>query len=368
MWPTGNRLAHACAAALVLLVGTAGYLAIGLHLYGQYQTLYGNYQVDPTSRCGTLITWSPPAEVLTGLYANRASLVTVRFRSPHPESIRLTVSIPGFTQEQSVDTQSTPTFRTQAFKPPLSGPAVLDMLVGPSARDAQILLRVQSGATTCDMVVPVRLRSRQLMQWQDAAGNDQSAYLAGWVTPWDASVGSLVGKASDYVVRNPSLYPDVPALYGYDDGQASAQAVIEQVDAVFDTLQFVYHVHYVDENPPYPLSGTQIVQLPKDMLASSPPTGMCVDTTVLMASALRHMGLRPYIIIVPHHAFLGVALTANAPGPQAFWETTDLNQGVRGDQANVDGDTKYNQFKQSDQILRVIDVAQSEHQGINPIE
>jgi hypothetical protein len=368
MWPTGGRLIRMTVVALVLVSGAAGYLMFGLRLYGQYQNMYGNYQLDPASACGALITWTPPPAILTAFYVNSPQFLTIRYRSPHPEHIRLTVSIAGFTQEQSVDTESSPTFRTQSFKPPLSSPSILDALVGPGHRDAQILLRVQAGGKICDASRPVQLISRQIIEWQDASGKDESQYLAGWVTPNDPSISSLVGAAGSMLVQNPARYPDITSLYGYNGGNATAAQVTEQVNAIFDTLQFVYHVHYVNENIPYPPSGKEQVQLPKDLLASKPPAGMCVETSVLMASALSRIGLRPYIIIVPRHAFLGVALSANASGPQAYWETSDLNNGVRGDQANVHGDTEYNQYQTAGQILRDLDVTQLQQHGYGPIE
>ncbi len=141
------------------------------------------------------------------------------------------------------------------------------------------------------------------------------------------------------------------------------------MNALFDTLQFQSHVHYVDENyVPYQQGGSQLIQLPKDVLSTTPPTGMCVETTVLMASAVERIGLRPFIVIVPQHAFLGVALGVAPDAPLAYWETSDLNGGVRGDQANVHGESEYNQFHSKDQILRVVDVEQERQLGIEPIE
>ena len=367
MWLSGGRLARISAAALVLLLGAAGYLLIGMRLYSQYQSDYGNFQVDPASECGALITWAPPSLVLTAFYANSPEFVVVRYRSPHPQQLRLTVTIQGFTQDQSVVVESTPTFRTQAFKPPLIGPDVLDTLIGPGARDTQVSLQVQAGAKTCSASLPVRLYSRQIMEWQNAANTDESSNLASWVTPNDPSIATLVGRASDWLNNHPALYPDISGLYGYLNAATPGQ-VAEQTDAIFDTLQFVYHVHYVDSNIPNPPSGQEQIQLPKDMLATSPPSGMCVETTVLMASALRHIGLRPYIVVVPQHAFLGVALGDSTTSPRAYWETSDLQNGVRGDQAMLHGDTEYNQFQQQGRILRVLDVTQLEQQGYGPIE
>jgi hypothetical protein len=78
--------------------------------------------------------------------------------------------------------------------------------------------------------------------------------------------------------------------------------------------------------------------------------------------------LRPFIVIVPQHAFLGVALGPGPGAPLAYWETSDLNGGVNGDQASVHGKSEYNQFQQRGQILRVIDIQQQRQQGIEPIE
>jgi hypothetical protein len=367
----GGPLVRFAAVGLALLVAASSYVAVGLHLYGRYQLAYSNYQVDPAGKCGVLITWSPPSDVFTAFYVNQPEFLVARYRSPHPQQLRLTLSIPHFTQEQSFDVKGSPAFRPQSFQPPLSDPTVLDTLVGPHARDAQIVLRVRTeNGTICDTSWPVRLESRQIMQWQDAAGNDQSHYLAGWVTPQADVISTLVGRVAQWLGQNPRSYPAASALTGsgYDGGQASPRAVIDQVNAIFDTLQFVYHVHYVDENVPYQQNGTQLIQLPKDMLGSAAPTGMCVETTLLMASAVERMGMRPFVIIVPHHAFLGVALSPAPDAQLAYWETSDLNGGIKGDQATIHGKTEYNMFHQSSQILRVIDIERARQQGIEPIE
>jgi hypothetical protein len=364
-WPRAAGL------GVLLLALAAGYVGIGLRLFDQYRSAYANYQVDAASACGALITWSPPARVFTGFYPNLPRLVAVRYRGTFPQSLRLTLSIPHFTQEQSFDVRGTTQFQEQAFKPPLLSADVLDALVSPGSRDAQILLSVRGGnGKTCDISSPVRLESRQLMQWQDSAGNDQAAYLAGWVTPQAPEVNGLVSLAAEWLTdpAHASDYPSAPAFIGYDGGKATARAVTEQVNALFDTLQFKSHLQYVDDNVYYHEGATQVIQLPKDVLSNAPPTGMCVETTVLLASAAEHIGLRTYIIIVPRHAFLGVALGAGAGAPVGYWETSLLGGGENGDRANYVGNQEYNQFNSQHQILRVVDVEQERARGIEPIE
>lgn len=141
-----------------------------------------------------------------------------------------------------------------------------------------------------------------------------------------------------------------------------------QVDAIFDTLQFVYHVHYTQDNVPFDRDATQLVQLPRDILTSADPSGMCVETTVILASAVERLGMRPFIVIVPGHAFLGVALGMDPASPVEYWETSDLDGGVTGSQANVHGDAEYADAQAHGQIQRVLDIAAERARGIEPME
>lgn len=369
---TGSGWARAVGLGALLLAVAVGYAGFGLRLFDDYRRTYANYQVDAASRCGVLITWDRPSRVFTGFYPNQASFVTVRYRSSFPQLLRLSLSIPHFTQEQSIDVQGSTLFQQLSFKPPLLSADVLDSLVSPGARDEQLMLSVRDGRDNiCDTFTsPVRLESRQLMQWEDAAGHNQAGYLAGWVTPQAHEVSDLVGVAAAWLAdpAHASEYPSAPAFFGYDDGKASASAVTEQVNALFDTLQFKKHLQYVNENVPYGAGATQLIQLPKDVLGSTPPTGMCVETTVLLASAAERIGLRTYIVIVPHHAFLGVALGLAPHAPIGYWETSFLGTGENGEYANLFGNQQYNQFKSQHQVLSEVDVEQERERGIAPIE
>ena len=365
----GGRIGLLVLGAL-LLVGAMGYVGGGLWLYHRYQLASGNYQVDPAAACGVQITWNPPSDIYTAFYANQPSLLDVRYSSTAPQTLQFTVSIAQLTQAQTVAVHGGPTFQMQTFKPPLLGSGVLDALVGPQYRDSQLLMSIRSGSNhECQLSHAVRLHSRQTMLWTSPTGADLSRYLAGWVTPQSAVINALVYSAGNRLSHDPTAYTAATAMYGYNDGQASAQAVIDQVNAIFDTLQYdpQYQVHYAGEISTQQDS-TEIIRLPADVLGTPSHTAMCVETTAIMASAAERIGLRPYIIIVPHHAFLGVALGPTPSAPLAYWETSDLNGGVNGDQANIHGDSEYNQKQQQGQILRVIDIEQQRQQGIAPIE
>ncbi len=355
-------------ALCALLLGSVAYTVVGLGVYARYRQANADFA---TSCAGTL-AWSPPQQIYTGFYPNQPSLVTLRFRSASPALLRVSVSIPGFTQEQAITEEAGPTFQAQAFKPPILSATVLDALVGPRERAAQLHVSIQNmqrgGLTVCDTSASVTLLSRQWMRWSDPATGDNAPYLAGWVTPQASVITDLIGQVASRIAASPQDYDNLPALYGYDQGQASADAVRAQVDAIFDTLQFTYHLRYASDTILYGQDASQLIQLPKDVLSSPAPTGMCVETTVIMAAAVERLGMRPYIALVPGHAFLGVALGADPGAPLSFWETSDLNGGVDGAQANVHGNVEYNSYQQQGATPRLIDVVAERQRGINPIE
>lgn len=354
-----------CAVVLVLLGGMGSYVVVGLHLFSSYQIAYGSYE----DTCGTLVRWSPPKTLYTAFYANGPALVTLQYRSATPETLTFTLGIPSLTAQQTAQVQATPTPQLLTFKPPLLGSQALDALVGPRQRAGEITLTVAHGAKhVCDTTAPLTLMSRQWMHWAGPPTWNNARYLAGWVTPQDSDITGLIGSTSATISTNPDRYPMLTRLAGYDANRATPEMVREQVDAIFDTLQFVYHVHYAQDNVPFLTHADEIVQLPHDILSSSNPTGMCVETTAILASAVERLGMRPSFILIPGHVFLGVALSTAPHAPMAYWETSDLNGGITGHQANIHGDTEYATHQAQGDIEDVIDVSAARAAGIQPIE
>jgi hypothetical protein len=351
---------------VALLAASAGYVAAGLRVYAGYQSVYSAY----TLSCGGALAWSPPPALYLGLYANQPELVHVRIRSGTPALAKVTVSVPGLTLPQVIDSPSDSAFQTLSFKPSLLADVAQDNTTPAGKRNAQIVVTAQVGGRgACQAVAPLALFSRQWMVWRDpVTGADTSRYIVGWVTPQSREVGALIGKASRRLAEHPELYSDVPALYGYDGGRATPDQTRNQVDALFDTLQSDYHMRYSSDNAPFTTSSSQLVQAPGDVLTNSSPTGMCVETTVILASAVERLGMRPYLVFTSSHAYLGVALGAQ-PGSQIeYWETSDLNGSSLGSQANADGNDEYAHDRSSHAVTAVVDVAYERSQGIEPIQ
>ena len=368
VWRKHKRRLGLGLVCVALVAGSLGYVVTGSRLYTQYHNAFANYQLE-SGACGAMVAWAPPRTIYTALYVNQPDLVALRYRAASPQRLRITVGIPQLTQDLTYEVTGGEAFQSQDFKPPVISSEALDTLVSTGQREGQIDLRVQgSGSALCETSSPVTLYSRQWMHWSDSStGTDYSPYLAGWVTPHAHAITELVGRATQWLAQHPASYPGTTSLSGYSSTNDSND-VINQVNAVFDTLQAEYHIRYAGDNALYSQDARQIIKLPADVLSSPYPTAMCVESTAIMASAVEALGMRPYFVIVPGHAFLGVALGAGVNAPFGYWETSYPQPGVTGAQALLDGNSKYEQYQSKGQVLRVIDVAYERTQGIAPIE
>src|SRR5260370_14814621 len=102
-------------------------------------------------------------------------------------------------------------------------------------------------------------------------------------------------------------------MIGYDNGRASPSAVRDQVDAIFDAM-LDYHIRYSPESVPYSGPGDtsvalQNIKLPAEALQQH--SGMGIELTALLASAVERIGMGAEIVIIAGDAFLGVAITHN---------------------------------------------------------
>jgi hypothetical protein len=346
----GLTLAVAC-------VASVGYVVQGARLYQRYHLAYADYRFIPTGPCDALVAWSPPSVLYTGLYVNQPSLLTLRYRSSDPQTLHITVTIPDLTLAQTLEVQAAQAFQQLAFKPPLLGGNVLDSLVSVDQRQAEIQLSVQGAGGSCTVTSSVLLKSRLWMRWTDpATGADNSDYLAGWVTPLDPSITSLIESAET---------SSKATLTGYLT--KSPNEVVREVNALFNTLQSVYQVHYAPTALTTGVDDAQRIQLPRDVLDNPAHIAMCVETTAILASAVERLGMLPYIIIVPGHAFLGVALGGDASAQISYWETSDLN-GSDGAQANIEGTHEYDDAIAHNQLERVVNIQLERQHGIQPID
>ncbi len=140
------------------------------------------------------------------------------------------------------------------------------------------------------------------MVWaiKDENGNEIPlyGYIATFVTPKSDAVRELLAVAKEY-------HPE-RSLAGYQCGGCSDEEWIvytaQQVKAIYDALQDYYGVSYVNTPTAFGKDAVQKVNLPKDSLRLS--SANCIDGVVVFASAIEALGMRPYIVIIPGHAFV----------------------------------------------------------------
>ncbi|HLK64264.1 MAG TPA: hypothetical protein VKU19_12540 [Bryobacteraceae bacterium] len=151
--------------------------------------------------------------------------------------------------------------------------------------------------------------------------------FAAYVNENHPAIDQILGEALDTKLVN--------AFVGYQKG---TDEVYKQVFAIWDVFQrrgFRYSTITIT-----PTTGanhgvtSQAVRLVDDSLRTSQAN--CIDGSVLFASVLRRVGIDPFLVLIPHHAFLGFYLEPEHKTTN-FLETTrmgsvDLNEAT-GDTA-----------------------------------
>jgi hypothetical protein len=272
-------------------------------------------------------------------------------------ALLLSIGVVGLTPMQATTVNATASMQSVSIIPPL-----IEQNFRKLTSEDHTSLHIQVTDTRKRLYylndIPVLFHSRWLMQWVVS----NRLKIAAWVTPDDPAIETLVMKAAHHLSLEP---PPVPsAMVGYS--RANSKEVIAQVDAVYDTLRLDYHMRYLQASVPY--SGpnnntvaTQNIKLPFEVLQQH--SGMCIELTILLAAAVERIGLHAEIVIIPGHAFLGVAVTPDNKHFE-YWDAVEVNNNVVGDSANVETDEAYIQNMQQHAILDTILISDARNANI----
>jgi hypothetical protein len=349
--------------SLTVFAGLSGsYVMGGLQAYARYR----QHSLAAQEHCGgqapVHICVQSPSAIFSAFYpadvANHAPLFLVQYSSDQPLTLVISVTVVGLSQAQAQTLNTTATPQSAAFTPPVDS-ALFRQLTGEENTSLRVRAVDMQNHQYYLEDIPLLLHSRWLMQW--SAGN--RLQIAAWVTPNDPAISALVYKAEAQLPSEPE--PTPTAMIGYN--KASAGEVMAQVDAIYDTLLLNYHIRYVQASVPYsgPGSGaaaTEIIKLPSEVLAQR--SGMCIELTLLLASAVERIGLHAEIIIVPGHAFLGVATTPDNRH-FAYWDAVQLNNNVAGASDAISTAAFYAQNMKQHTILDTILISDARAANIN---
>src|SRR6266568_1523748 len=350
---------------LVVLAGlSGGYVVGGLSAYSRYQQSGLANQEHCGGQLPVHICVQAPAAIFSAFYpsyvATQYPLFTIQYSSSSPLALVASVGIAGFSQVQTQTVNATPNMQSVNFTPPLLD-QVLRKLTAENNTSLHISVTDTKGHLYYVNDSPLLLHSRWLMQWVAA----NRLKIAAWVTPDDPAITDLIVKATTHLQTEPPPAPT--AMIGYDG--ASRKQVADQVDAIFDAMRIDYQIQYIQADVPYNGPGdssvaTQNIKLPSEVLQQH--SGMCVELTALLASAVEHIGLHAEIVIIPGHAFLGVAVSPDDRHFQ-YWDAVLVNNGVAGASANVFADNLYTQNVKRHTILDVILVGDARMADIGPM-
>ena len=349
---------------MMVLIGLSGWYVVGgIQAYSRYQQSSIAIQEHCGGQSPVHICVQSPLEVFSSYYpyyvAIKSNLFTIHYSSNSPITLVMSVSIVGFSLAEMHTVSATPNVQTISFRPLAINQALRQLTVDDNTW-LHVHITDTAGHLYYDNDSPLLLHSRWLMQWIAA----NRLKIAAWVTPDDQAVIALDRKAETHL--HLQQQPTPPAMIGYANG-ASTKAVRDQVDAIFDTMRLDYQIQYSQASIPYSGPGDnsvslQKIKLPAEVLQQH--SGMCIELTVLLASAVESVGLHAEIVIIQGHAFLGVADTPNNSHFE-YWDAVEVNANDAGDSANVWADKEY--LLNEKQIVDTIVISDARHQGIDPM-
>ena len=205
-------------------------------------------------------------------------------------------------------------------------------------------------------IEPIQVLARDTMIWElEEPGRSWAVNLSNlvvsWITPHSHDVDKIISDAA----RKNGTMGDFIRNNSVDDNLME-----NEIKAIYDTIS--EDIRYV--NRPFSFGSTEHVSTqrilsPKQTLTER--SGNCIDLTVLFASCLENIGIKPLVMLVPEHAFVGW----KGSSQPHFLETTlmgteDFFSAVK------EGKEEYEEFSKPNQETMLIDVEKFRDKGIYP--
>ena len=289
--------------------------------------------------------------------ANTGALVTLKLREQGKiaRQFRVEVEVPGVTERSSNTLLlAANEYSVKWANPPLKMDFDLSKVRGP--RPAQLALKITEIAKGGDKVIvdetlPIEVLPRDYLPLKRKVGADSMVptfgYMGAWLTSNDPAVEAFLTKAKE---RAPGR-----------NFVGEQGATVPQIKALFDELKSRGVSYVMDPNVAADQVFVQRTRLPAEVLAST--NAQCLEGTLLFATLFEAIGIKPIIVVVPGHAFVGWHTVAKdgTKGEPLFVETTmvgsaDFEAAVRVATQRVATEIKQGSFKAGASTL--VDVPQ----------
>ncbi|MCR5268257.1 MAG: zinc-ribbon domain-containing protein [Lachnospiraceae bacterium] len=266
--------------------------------------------------------------IYPSLYNSYDSFVTVKMGCMQgSRNVIVECEIPGLSQNTSQSYTIGSALTVLNIKPPaLTGNLNLD-----TAKDSQIKVTVKDkadGSVIDSQSFPVHINSRNDFElFSDEFGTITTDNLLCFLTPESAKVAELKRKAVDNLMEMTDDYMD--SLAGYqgpyfaeevDEWTAEYLTTYFQAAALMramsdEGVRYTMDVFSVDN------AELQHILLPDQVIERK--TGVCIETSLLIASALQSMGMHTFLVLPPGHAQVAVE-TWEGSGEYLLIETTAI--------------------------------------------
>ena len=237
-------------------------------------------------------------------------------------TIVIEAEIPGFTQKYRELFKLDSAYTEIYIKPPaLTGELDLS-----SAKSAQISITIseQDGTLIDAKSFPVTIKSKYDFEWYSADyGTSTQDNILCFLTPESSAVRELHRRAIDEITAiSDGMVESFP---GYQNVTPVDYATTYLQAAGLMSALYEMGVRY--DMTPFSVSGSsqQRIKLPEDVIAER--SGLCIETSLAVASALQSAGMHAFLIFPPGHAQVAVELWNSGDWRGAYFliETTKLD-------------------------------------------
>ena len=233
--------------------------------------------------------------------------------------ITVEAEIPGYTQKYRQSFTLDASYATIRIKPPI----VTDSLNLSSAKNAQLVLSVyeQDGFTLIEtQTFPIKLKSRNDFEWMsDVYGLSTMDNILCYLTPESSAITLLKRTAIDEI--SAMTGGQMESFPGYQGSQWNHYVITYlQAAGVMRALNVLGVRYNMDA---FSISNSnQHILLPDEVLESR--SGLCIETSLVVASALQSANMHTFLIFPPGHAQVAVE-TWSGSGEYFLIETTALS-------------------------------------------
>ncbi|MBC8533885.1 hypothetical protein [Yeguia hominis] len=262
------------------------------------------------------------SEIYPNLYPSMDSIVNLLlYTDKGMRQVFVTAEVAGFTQKYEQKLTLTPEMTYLMIKPPV----LSEMPDLSTTKDTQLTLTITDAAT--GEVLEQESQTVKLYSvydyktYSDEFGVIQNDNVLAWLTPESDGVLAVRRNAVEWLEqtqgREYGILPGYQYAYGFGEGEESAVTYYEvaALQSAISNMGVRYNMGA------YSLNATQRVLMPDAVLASK--SGICIETAVLMASALQSADMHAMIVFTPGHAQVAVETWQNS-GQYFLIETTLL--------------------------------------------